>query len=107
MKHKPWYKKAVTDVFTSKRIVLLVDAETRAALVAKATDPARRQNPNWSNSLRYMGSGFYRCSECGRRVPGHGGGSYSCLAHRPALSRRAALIDAWVRRAACFWLADQ
>ncbi|WP_341267138.1 recombinase family protein [Gordonia malaquae] len=91
---KPWNPSSVREILTNARYAgrvvycgevvpgvrgnwePLVDDETFDVVAAKLSDPRRRTQVN--TDRQHVGSGLYRCADCGEPVSGWSGGRYRC-----------------------------
>lgn len=92
--------KRVSSIVGDAKWQPLIDRDIWTALVAKLSDPSRRTNRGVSRRL--VGSGIYRCGECGAPMRSGGQGArgqdrYMCTAQNACTRRAAAPIDEYVR----------
>ncbi|WHU48673.1 recombinase family protein [Gordonia sp. L191] len=108
---KPWNPSSIREILTNPRYAgrvvycgevvpgvkgawePLVDDETFDIVAAKLADPRRRTQVNTDRV--HVGSGLYRCADCGEPVSGWSGGRYRCRdAH---VNRARGPVDQFVR----------
>ncbi|EGD55177.1 recombinase family protein [Gordonia neofelifaecis] len=70
----------------------IIDSADFDLVQAKFNDPARKAL-KVSTARKHLGSGLYRCAECGGPMKLKGGRSYQCLGH---VSRLQAVVDDYV-----------
>lgn len=89
----------------------IIDEDMHRAVVAKLTDPERCNTPG--PAAKWLGSGVYRCAECGGGMRVHTAGShkgrptYRCAEGRGKghVGRVAGPLDAYVADVVCAWFA--